>query len=355
MREGNSRTSAKSPSFVVLSQEESFHTLHCLPNLHSHILGIRSEPPHGFRLEGPQELGGAQGVQVRCRQCAPGTWGTPPPPRISWTPRLVSSEACPTPAREAGAAEPAWSRGVPRKRKGCGDAAQAPGRSECRAEKSDSGGSPRPTRGFSNPVPAARPASRGGRGLAPRADARPPSLQEGGARLRGRATRRSRMLPPPRRCLHGCPAGDWGLGPLPNLRKHSASPAPATSPDTEQGADRSQRGRTCEGARSPGSTGGGGGGAGTGAGLWGRGRRRRGGRGGTRGGTDGTGEAERAPPGVQGTSWWWRSRRGAGHCPARGTLVVWPCGGWALLGSPMTSGRESWPWLAEAGILVERS
>lgn len=45
------------------------------------------------------------------------------------------------------------------------------------------------------------------------ASASPPGLQEGGAGLRALAARRSRVLPPPRRCLHGCPAASRPLRP----------------------------------------------------------------------------------------------------------------------------------------------
>jgi hypothetical protein len=47
----------------------------------------------------------------------------------------------------------------------------------------------------------------GPRPARPARPARPPGLQEGGAWLRARTPRRSRERPPPRRRLHGCPAG----------------------------------------------------------------------------------------------------------------------------------------------------
>ena len=112
---------------------------------------------------------------------------------------------CPRAGRAAGplnpAAEPPWARGSSRKRKERGGRAQASGR-----EAAAGIARGQPTRA---PWPRshALPVTWRGCGSAPPAGARPPGLQEGGARLRARATRRSRVLPPSRRRLHGCHAG----------------------------------------------------------------------------------------------------------------------------------------------------
>lgn len=121
-------------------------------------------------------------------------------PRPEFLRRL---ERSPQPS-DCSTAAPAGS-GHPRKRT---EREAGPGLSP--RQEPGSAGKPTPRAACDHPglrctPPAARgpprrpPASRGGRGAAAPAAARPPGLQEGGAR----PARRSRVLPPPRRGLHG--------------------------------------------------------------------------------------------------------------------------------------------------------
>lgn len=101
----------------------------------------------------------------------------------------------------------------------------------------------RPIPGSAAPAPRSRPVTWWGRGSAPPPGARPPGLQEGGARLRARAARRSRLLPPPRRRFHGCPAGRPGPPPrCPELETGSVGPAAATTQANRWGGPSGERG-----------------------------------------------------------------------------------------------------------------
>lgn len=185
-------------------------------------------------------------------------------------------------------------------------------------------GSLRPTPGSAPPRPPAPVPWRG----------RPPGLQEGGARLHAR---RSRVLPPPRRRLHGCPAAaaaPSALRPGQSRREGSAGGGRECRAGAGRGGPAGEHPAPRRG-REPGTQGRG----------WQRGLE--GGRAGP-GGTQGAGKAGRPPTGRTGRRDPGVSLEGRG--PWRAARVA--LRGRDLRGSPVLRGREALPGRAEACILA---